>query len=141
MIVTPSRPRPFALASHAAPVLFRVTTRGGDERGGVLLSMADVRDHNDAAMWLRDEALRLAVRLDPGPRTSWAAPGVLHSARDPGPDAPTALRAWAEDAAHHSHARHSYARDLLAFGLPFTRRFPDVRGAWYELAAFPRSPV
>ncbi len=136
MIVTPSRPRTFVPAFPAAPVLFRVTTRGGDERGGVLLSKADVGDHNDAVVRLRGEALRLAVRLDPGPRTSWAVPGSLRPAYDPGPDAPTALRAWAEDA-----ERLSDARGLLAFGLLFKIRFPDVQGAWYELAAIPRHPA
>ncbi|SCE01519.1 hypothetical protein GA0115251_135320 [Streptomyces sp. TverLS-915] len=109
-----------------------VASRGGDASGGWVLARARLGAGAEAAGWLRGEALRLAVRLDPGPRTRWAAPGTLHPARDPGPDAPTALRAWAEDRQRQARVRH-----LLAHGRALSFHFPDQGGAWYSLAAVP----
>ncbi|WP_433341149.1 formylmethionine deformylase [Streptomyces sp. CA-253872] len=103
----------------------------GDAHRAVLLGRARVGTPEAAAAWLRGDALRLAVRLDPGPRTRWAvAPGVVRPAYGPGPDAPTALREWAE-----CSEQSRYVRMLLAQGHPYARRFQDPGGSWYELTA------
>ncbi|MDT0417782.1 formylmethionine deformylase [Streptomyces sp. DSM 41982] len=109
-----------------------VVSLGGDAHRAVLLGRARVGTPEDAVAWLRGEALRLAVRLDPGPRTRWAAPGLVRPVRGPGPDAPTAMRAWAE-----CPEQVRDVRALLAQGHPYTRRFQDPGGSWYELTAAP----
>ncbi|NEA40201.1 formylmethionine deformylase [Streptomyces sp. SID11385] len=114
---------------------FTVASRGGDERKAVLLGRVPVLAHHEAASWLRSEALRLAVRLDPGPVARWLVPGVARPVLVRRPDAPAALRAWAEDV-----RRQSRVRELLALGCPFTLRCPDVGGSWYELGARPIPP-
>ncbi|NEA44552.1 formylmethionine deformylase [Streptomyces sp. SID11385] len=110
-----------------------VVSLGGDAHRAVLLGRARVGTPGDAAAWLRGEALRLAVRLDPGPRTRWAAaPGLVRPAYAQALDAPTAMREWAECA---EQARA--VRALLAEGHPYIRRFQDPGGSWYELNAAP----
>ncbi|NEA42260.1 hypothetical protein [Streptomyces sp. SID11385] len=122
-------------SATTARLALLVASRGGDASGGWVLARARVIHPADAASWLRAEALRLAVRLDPGPRTRWAAAGTLHPTYDPGPDAPSALRAWAEDRERQARVRH-----LLAYGQPLSFRFPDLGGAWYALSAAPLPP-
>ncbi|MGW3489618.1 hypothetical protein [Streptomyces sp. NPDC001054] len=114
---------------------FALASRGGDASGGWVLARARCGEGAEAAEWLRGEALRLAVRLDPGPRTRWAAPGTLHPVREPGPDAPTSLRAWAEDRQRQARVRH-----LLAHGRALSFHFPYPGGAWYVLTAAPLAP-
>ncbi|MEU6442154.1 hypothetical protein [Streptomyces sp. NPDC047046] len=122
-------------SATTARVALLVASRGGDASGGWVLARARVIHQAEAASWLRAEALRLAVRLDPGPRTRWAAAGALHPTYDPGPDAPTALRAWAEDRERQAQVGH-----LLAYGRPLSFHFPDLGGAWYALTAAPLLP-
>ncbi|WP_052862386.1 peptide deformylase [Streptomyces sp. Tu6071] len=111
---------------------FAVRARGGDARGAWVLAAGEVRDGEECGSWLRATALRLAVRLDPGPRVRWAPGGLVRPTYAPGPDAPTALRAWAEDV-----VLQAAVGELLESGGPFGVRFPDVDGAWYELVAAP----
>ncbi|WP_343244631.1 peptide deformylase [Streptomyces sp. SID11385] len=129
MTVVDGRPeRPVGRAVRG----FAVWARGGDARGAWLLAAGEVRDAGECGAWLRATALRLAVRLDPGPRTRWAPRGLVRPTYAPGPDAPTALREWAEDG-----GRQTAVAELLAGGGSFGARFPDVGGAWLELAAVP----
>ncbi|MFJ4437012.1 hypothetical protein [Streptomyces sp. NPDC088923] len=122
-------------SATTARLALLVASRGGDGSGGWVLARARITDVGEAAEWLRAEALRLAVRLDPGPRTRWAAAGTLHPTYDPGPDAPSALRAWAEDRERQARVRH-----LLAHGRALSFHFPDLGGAWYALTAAPLPP-
>ncbi|MET8556750.1 peptide deformylase [Streptomyces sp. NPDC004959] len=111
---------------------FAVRARGGDARGAWVLAAGEARGAEECGAWLRATALRLAVRLDPGPRVRWAPGGLVRPTYAPGPDAPTALRAWAEDV-----VLPAAVGELLENGEPFGVRFPDVDGGWYELAAAP----
>ncbi|WP_431034344.1 peptide deformylase [Streptomyces sp. P6-2-1] len=113
---------------------FAVRALGGDARGAWVLAAGEARGAAECAAWLRATALRLAVRLDPGPRVRWAPGALVRPTCVPGPDAPTALRAWAEDA-----AGQAAVGEVLEGGGPFGARFPDVDGGWYELVAEPVS--
>ncbi|MFD6153266.1 formylmethionine deformylase [Streptomyces sp. NPDC060243] len=128
-------PGTVAAAVSVRDTPYTVVSRGGDVRKAVLLGRVPVLAHHEAAGWLRSEALRLAVRLDPGPVARWLAPGLVRPVAARWPDAPAALRAWAEDA-----ERQTRVRELLALGCPFTLRCPDVGGTWYELGARPIPP-
>jgi hypothetical protein len=101
----------------------------------VLLAEAELADRVEAATWLRREAYRLAVRLDPPPRSRWAGPGLVRPAPVHSDDAPCGLRVWAEDAGWQAGVW-----GLLSNRLAFALRFPDAGGAWYELAAEPFHP-
>ncbi|MEV0849848.1 hypothetical protein AB0J21_28900 [Streptomyces sp. NPDC049954] len=111
---------------------FAATVRGGDGSGGWVLAAERTTGREECAEWLRNSALRLAVRLDPGPAVTWAPPSLVRPVFGSGPDAPATLRAWAED-----QDRQRATFELLAWEIPFTLRFPDRGGAWYELAAAP----
>ncbi|EDY44040.1 hypothetical protein [Streptomyces sp. SPB074] len=128
-------PGAVAAAVSVGDTPYTVVSRGGDVRKAVLLGRVPVLAHHEAAGWLRNEASRLAVRLDPGPVARWLAPGLVRPVAARWPDAPAALRAWAEDA-----GRQARVREVLAPGCPFTLRCPDVGGTWYELGARPIPP-
>ncbi|NEA38571.1 formylmethionine deformylase [Streptomyces sp. SID11385] len=135
MILVPRPPLAPASLLTLPRYAYAVRARGGDDSGGWVLAEGVARDREEGAAWLRAEALRLAVRIDPGPRSRWGRPPLVHEVPEGAPDAPTALRAFAED-----RERLDTVRDLLAYGFPVVLRFPDVRGAWYELAADPLPP-
>ncbi|MET8829583.1 hypothetical protein ABZX40_27695 [Streptomyces sp. NPDC004610] len=74
-----------------------------------------------ALRWLRDEALRLADRLDPDPqRLVWIGP-AFRAAPTPVPDCPAALRFWATGPAVRREAR-----EHLRSGRPLVAAFPDL---------------
>jgi hypothetical protein len=64
-----------------------------------------------ALWWLRDRALWIAERLDPGPETSYVPAGALVPVPESAPDVPAILRAWSTDP-----ARQDLVADELAGG-------------------------
>ncbi|MGW0080869.1 hypothetical protein [Streptomyces sp. NPDC003393] len=50
-----------------------------------------------ALWWLRDRAVWIAERLDPGPETEYVPSGALVTVPEEVPDVPGVLRAWCAD--------------------------------------------
>ncbi|MBW1595711.1 hypothetical protein [Streptomyces sp. JJ38] len=104
---------------------------GGDARTTVPLGSHLAPTRRLALRWLRQRARRFADALDPDPSTPWIPPLALQCVTHADQDAPTELRAWAEDV----HVQESALR-RLADGRPYAFVVHDD-ACWYHLTVRP----
>lgn len=111
------------------------TVAAADSGREWLLGGSQVDGPERALRWLREQAPRLADRIDPCPDTAWAASGVLtrpRAATRGGADAAAMLRRWGRDGAAHSRALAT-----LQEGALFALTVRDGDGLLYRLSARP----
>ncbi|WP_103502726.1 hypothetical protein [Streptomyces sp. SM14] len=109
---------PDALDGFWAETVVRSPDAGGEWHLGGRWSPTP----QEAVGWMREQAWRVAVALDPEPFAGPFAPAVLEPAHPDGHEAARTFREWAEDAAYQR-----LQADALAAGRPVSvnTRGPD----------------
>ncbi|MEV7084719.1 hypothetical protein AB0O07_02250 [Streptomyces sp. NPDC093085] len=117
---------------------YQVTVLGEGPVNGtwarVVLATRETVSPDDALLFLRRQARRIANGLDPGPCSGWFPPGASARIEERGPDAPTQLRLWCTDS-----AAQEAARSKLVAGTDFTLTAADAEGH-FTLRAVPIAP-